>query len=99
MNCVTLANNHALDFGPIALLDTFEHVEAAGIAWVGACRNADGARAAAILEANGLRLAVLGASDRPPDFAAGCGSPGIAYADFRRGLGWLSAVSMPTPSS
>jgi poly-gamma-glutamate capsule biosynthesis protein CapA/YwtB (metallophosphatase superfamily) len=26
VDCVTLANNHALDFGPDALLDTFVHL-------------------------------------------------------------------------
>src|SRR5207253_3667230 len=36
VDCVTLANNHALDYGPDALLDTAELLEAAGIAVVGA---------------------------------------------------------------
>ena len=36
VDCVTLANNHALDFGEEALVDTFAHLSAAGIAWVGA---------------------------------------------------------------
>ena len=36
VDCVTLANNHALDYGEDALLDTFEHLRAAGIAWAGA---------------------------------------------------------------
>jgi poly-gamma-glutamate synthesis protein (capsule biosynthesis protein) len=89
VDCVTLANNHALDFGPQALLDTFDHLRAAGIAWVGAGRWRDQSRAPAILEADGLRLGVLGCSDHPPDFAAGPTSPGIAYVDMRRGLEWL----------
>jgi poly-gamma-glutamate capsule biosynthesis protein CapA/YwtB (metallophosphatase superfamily) len=29
VDCVTLANNHALDFGAEALLDTFEHLRTA----------------------------------------------------------------------
>jgi poly-gamma-glutamate capsule biosynthesis protein CapA/YwtB (metallophosphatase superfamily) len=89
VDCVTLANNHALDFGAEALLDTFEHLRAAGIAWVGAGRDVEEARAPALLEAGGLRLGVLGCSDHPRDFAAGPGSPGIAYADLRKGLEWL----------
>jgi poly-gamma-glutamate synthesis protein (capsule biosynthesis protein) len=89
VDCVTLANNHALDYGPEALLDTFEHLRAAGIAWVGAGRERDQARAPAVLEANGLRLGVLGCSDHPPEFGAGPGSPGIAYVDLRRELEWL----------
>src|SRR5207247_8141150 len=36
VDCVTLANNHALDYGPDALLDTFAHLREAGIAWAGA---------------------------------------------------------------
>src|SRR5919112_1705057 len=36
VDCVTLANNHALDYGAEALLDTLEHLGAAGVAWVGA---------------------------------------------------------------
>src|SRR6266542_2998894 len=31
VDCVSLANNHALDFGSEALLDTFDHLTAAGI--------------------------------------------------------------------
>jgi poly-gamma-glutamate capsule biosynthesis protein CapA/YwtB (metallophosphatase superfamily) len=79
VDCVTLANNHALDFGPVALLDTFEYLRSAGIAWVGAGRNLAEARAPALLEANGFRLAVLGCSDHPPDYAAEPDAPGIAY--------------------
>jgi poly-gamma-glutamate synthesis protein (capsule biosynthesis protein) len=88
-DCVTLANNHALDFGPVALLDTFAYLEAAGIRWVGAGRNRAEARAPVILEKNGLRLGVIGCSDHPPAFAAGPGAPGIAYVDLQRGLEWL----------
>jgi poly-gamma-glutamate synthesis protein (capsule biosynthesis protein) len=89
VDCVTLANNHALDFGPLCLLDTFEHLRSAGIAWVGAGRQRDEARAPAVLEADGLRLGVLGCSDHPSDFAAGPESPGIAYVDLQRDLDWL----------
>ena len=88
-DCVTLANNHALDFGPQALLDTFASLQEAGVAWVGAGGNAEEARAPVVLEKNGLRLGVIGCSDHPRDFAAGAASPGIAYVDVRQGLGWL----------
>jgi poly-gamma-glutamate capsule biosynthesis protein CapA/YwtB (metallophosphatase superfamily) len=36
VSCVTLGNNHALDFGPDALRDTLDHLRAAGIGAVGA---------------------------------------------------------------
>jgi poly-gamma-glutamate capsule biosynthesis protein CapA/YwtB (metallophosphatase superfamily) len=45
--CVTFANNHALDFGAEALLDTFEHLREAGIPWVGAGTSRNEARAPA----------------------------------------------------
>jgi poly-gamma-glutamate synthesis protein (capsule biosynthesis protein) len=89
VDCVTLANNHALDFGVTALLDTFRHLEDAGITWVGAGRDQSEARAARVVEASGLRLGVVGCADHPADFAAGPARPGIAYADLRRGPGWL----------
>ena len=83
-DCVTLANNHALDYGPTALEDTFAHLRAAGIPWVGAGRTLAEARAPVVLEANGVRIGVLGCSDHPADFAAGPATPGIAH-----GLDWL----------
>ena len=87
VDCVTLANNHALDFGPVALLDTLEHLRSAGIASVGAGPDVEEARRPAILEADGFRLAVLGCSDHPPEFAAAADSPGIAY-----GFDWVQTA-------
>jgi poly-gamma-glutamate capsule biosynthesis protein CapA/YwtB (metallophosphatase superfamily) len=84
VSCVTLANNHALDFGAEGLLDTFEHLRAAGIDWVGAGTDRERARSHVMLESDGLRLAVFGCSDHPAAYAAGADSPGIAY-----GLEWL----------
>jgi len=90
VDCVTLANNHALDYGEEALLDTLLHLERAGIACVGAGPDLQAARAAVTLEAGGFRLAVIGATDYPEDFAAGPGRPGVAYAGLRAGVPeWL----------
>jgi Bacterial capsule synthesis protein PGA_cap len=85
VDCVTLANNHALDFGPEALLDTFEHLRAADIRWVGAGPDEEAARAPALLEAAGERLQVVALSDHPREYAAGRRRPGIAFADLQRG--------------
>jgi poly-gamma-glutamate capsule biosynthesis protein CapA/YwtB (metallophosphatase superfamily) len=87
VDCVTLANNHALDYGPEALLETLGRLESAGIESVGAGADREQARAPALLERNGFRLAVLGCSDHPSEYAAGRDSPGIAY-----GLEWLSTA-------
>jgi poly-gamma-glutamate capsule biosynthesis protein CapA/YwtB (metallophosphatase superfamily) len=91
VRCVTLANNHALDFGEEALLDTFDHLTASGIAWVGAGHDLERARAPVVLEAGGERVGVFAFSDHPKDFAAAQGRPGIAWADLRAGFpGWAS---------
>ena len=84
VDCVSLANNHVLDFGYDALLDTFEHLETAGIRSVGAGRNLEEARRPVVLEANGFRVGVVAFSDHPRDFAATTDRPGIAFVDLRR---------------
>jgi poly-gamma-glutamate capsule biosynthesis protein CapA/YwtB (metallophosphatase superfamily) len=86
VDCVTLANNHALDFGIEALLDTFAHLREAGIRWAGAGENVEQARAPVVLDG----LAIVAVCDHEAGFAAGPDKPGIAYADLRSGLpGWL----------
>ena len=82
VGCVTLANNHALDFGPLALLDTLDHLAGAGIACAGAGASAPDARRAARLSVGGLEVAVVAVTDHPADFAAGPGRPGVAYANL-----------------
>jgi poly-gamma-glutamate capsule biosynthesis protein CapA/YwtB (metallophosphatase superfamily) len=84
VDCVTLANNHALDFGPDALTDTLDLLERAGIQSAGAGADLDEAREPVVLEAGGVRVAVVGVTDHPPDFAAGAGRPGVAFADLER---------------
>jgi poly-gamma-glutamate capsule biosynthesis protein CapA/YwtB (metallophosphatase superfamily) len=81
---VTLANNHVLDYGADALLDTLAHLRAAGIGYVGAGPDVTAARAPATFQADGFRVAVLGCADHPRDYAAGPATPGIAY-----GLDWV----------
>ena len=56
---VSVASNHAMDWGPDALLDTLDVLEARGIRTIGAGRNLAAARAPAILEKNGVRVAFL----------------------------------------
>jgi poly-gamma-glutamate capsule biosynthesis protein CapA/YwtB (metallophosphatase superfamily) len=86
VDCVTLANNHTLDFGPDALLDTLSHLDAAEIHMVGAGTDVERARAPVVLEADGFRLAVVAFADHPAEYAAASGRPGIAYADLRDGV-------------
>ncbi len=82
VDCVTLANNHAVDCGTEALLETFDHLRRAGIAWAGAGENLEQARAPTVV--GGLQ--VFSFADQQPSFAAGADRPGIAYADLRSGV-------------
>ena len=50
VDCVTLANNHALDYGVEALTDPLRHLADAGIAQVGAGPDEASARRPAVLE-------------------------------------------------
>lgn len=90
VSCVTLANNHALDFGEEALIDTIRHLDEAAIRHAGAGRDVIEARTPAVLEAGGSRLAIQGVTDHPAGYAAEPGRPGVAFADLRRGVPrWL----------
>jgi poly-gamma-glutamate capsule biosynthesis protein CapA/YwtB (metallophosphatase superfamily) len=84
---VGLANNHALDFGTKALLDTLAILRDAGIPVAGAGRDQAQARRGVVTEGVGL----LSISDHPVEFAASERGPGIAHADLARGVpGWVA---------
>ena len=83
IDCCVLANNHVLDWGHEGLADTLGALHAAGIRTAGAGRDAEEARAPAILErAQGGRVLVFGyameSSGVAPDWAAGEG-PGVNF--------------------
>lgn len=67
VDIVTLANNHALDFGTDALVDTLDTLDGAGIPHVGAGRNLDEAKEPVILTAKGRNIGFLGASRVIPE--------------------------------
>lgn len=62
VDVVSLANNHAYDYGEEALLDTFATLEEAGIPYVGAGRNIDEAKKPVYFIANGIKIAVVSAT-------------------------------------
>jgi poly-gamma-glutamate capsule biosynthesis protein CapA/YwtB (metallophosphatase superfamily) len=83
VDTVTVANNHALDYGQVGLLDTLAAADAADYPIFGAGRTADDAYAPWITEVKGVKIAVLGMSQvaelsaqwKPTD-----SRPGIAMA-------------------
>lgn len=82
IDIVTLGNNHAKDYGPTALLDTFEHLRRAGVRWVGAGANTEEASQPIWIEEKGIRVAVVSfTAVVPKGFPAGKGTPGVATPD------------------
>lgn len=62
---VSLANNHALDYGPEALLQGIELLKAQNITPIGAGANYDEAHQPYVVEVNGLKLAFLAYANVP----------------------------------
>ncbi|MDA8099729.1 MAG: CapA family protein [Nitrospiraceae bacterium] len=84
---VTLANNHILDFGPLALQDTLNILDEHGILHSGAGMDLDDARQPAFLKVGGRTIAFLSYSlTFPIEFYASAGRPGTApgYKDYVR---------------
>ncbi len=78
-NVVSVASNHAMDWGPEALLDTIELLRGQGIQTVGAGRDLAESRRPAIVECNGLRVALLAyCSVLHEGYAAEPNKPGVA---------------------
>jgi poly-gamma-glutamate synthesis protein (capsule biosynthesis protein) len=85
VRAVSLANNHALDFGADALSDTLELLDAAGIETVGAGFGLEAARRPAIVRAAGSQITVIAATDHPVEYAAARDRWGVALADLHDG--------------
>ena len=76
---VSVASNHAMDWGEDALLDTIELFRKRGVAVIGAGRNLREARRPALVEKNGVRVAFLAyCSILQNGYAAGPERTGIA---------------------
>src|SRR3954452_20085205 len=60
IDAVTVANNHAIDYGRDAFSDTLQHLDDAGVGHFGGGANVDQARAPLIIDSNGLSIAFLG---------------------------------------
>lgn len=79
IDIVSLANNHALDYGQEALVDSFDTLDGAGISYVGAGRNLERAKELALFEVNGMKIGFLAASRVIPvtEWNAGLERPGM----------------------
>ncbi|MEO6280644.1 CapA family protein [Roseateles sp.] len=82
VDAVSLANNHSGDFGPQAFAQMLGRLQQAGLPYFGGGTDLRSAHQPAIIERNGLRIALLGYNEMfPRRFEAGPDSPGIAWAD------------------
>jgi hypothetical protein len=63
IDIVSLANNHALNSGPPALIETISHLEDAGIAYVGAARDPSPGSEPVFLDCRGARIGFLAFTD------------------------------------
>lgn len=85
---MSLANNHAMDFGPETLTQAIALLERQGIAAIGAGADRMNARSAHVIEVNDLSIAFLGYVNVPVEvggfdtatWEAGAGRPGLAWA-------------------
>lgn len=79
VDIVALANNHSLDYGTDALVDTCNVLEGAGIRYVGAGPDMNRAKQLETMEVNGKTIGFLAASRvyPDPDWVANSRKPGM----------------------
>lgn len=85
---VSLANNHAMDYGPEALLQGMDLLAEAGVAVVGAGANDAAAHTPHIAEVNGLTLAFLGYVHVPREASSGFDVETWNATDMAPGMAW-----------
>ncbi|HID07503.1 MAG TPA: CapA family protein [Armatimonadetes bacterium] len=89
---LSLANNHATNFGLQALYDTIATLNEHGIAYVGAGRNFEEAHQPALLDANGITVAFLAYNEVPGVMRATNSHGGVAWADVKQAQRDVRAV-------
>lgn len=79
LNIVSMAGNHCMDWGLEGFHDTIENLRSEGLQVVGAGSNIEEARRPVVVEANGVRVAVLAYSSiLPQAYWAEANRPGCA---------------------
>lgn len=95
IDIVSLANNHAFDYGPDALIDTIMLVEAEQIATVGAGADLAEATEVIVLEIDGVRVAFLAYVSTPPDGNTGYMLEDTQATETTPGVNWLYPERVP----
>lgn len=107
---VSTANNHGMDYGPDALHDTLDLLDAVGIKRAGAGRDLKEARAHAIVEIEGVRVALVSMTwvyspvtypareDAPGMFCVGTETSYVIPRNLAQNPGlWPRSVTTPRP--
>ena len=91
IDIVSLGNNHIRDAGAQGILDTIKNLKKYGIKSTGAGANLAAARKPAVIEVNGVRVAILGYDTIAKYYAAGPSkagsaqlSPAVVRADIKK---------------
>jgi poly-gamma-glutamate capsule biosynthesis protein CapA/YwtB (metallophosphatase superfamily) len=79
IDCVSLANNHTLDYEDVALLEMLQRLDEAGIGHAGAGRDWAASARVAISLVQGRRIGVIALTDNEPGWAAEGHKPGTFY--------------------
>lgn len=82
VDIVSLANNHAYDYGKEAFLNTRKNLKKLGVAYVGGGKNAKEAGAPVYYNMNGVKIAIVAATRAEKNVMtpeAGEDSPGVMY--------------------
>lgn len=94
VDVLSLANNHAFDYGLDALADMLPGLRAAGIATVGAGVDAEAAHTPVVVERNGLSVAFLAYVDVPVEGRTGFDTRSWEAGPDLPGLAWAEAQTM-----
>lgn len=83
IDCVCLANNHAMDFEAEALTECLARLDEAGIAHVGAGEDLESAGRFAMIANKGMRVAVVACADHFREYSATKERPGTKVVQIR----------------
>ncbi len=100
VDVVSLANNHAMDYGPAALMETMDVLAHSGVVYIGAGANSAAARRPADLTIRGVKISLLAytykfhmvveAQERQPGVAIANGEQ--IKADVQKAKEWADVV-------
>jgi poly-gamma-glutamate synthesis protein (capsule biosynthesis protein) len=99
-DAVTIANNHAMDFGPDGMLDMIAAFQASGVTPLGGGKDLAAATAPHIFTAGGRTIALLSiATTLPTGAPAGPGRPGIAPVSVHQSFFIEPSIMSEQPGS